>query len=81
MIEGQSLMARFRARIEQLTLQKSAERGSRISQKELAEESGVPLPTLTRWYNKEFERIDADTVLKLKKYFGCTLDELIEVIE
>lgn len=73
-------MAKFRARIEQLALTRSAAQGSLITQKEIAEASGVPLSTLTRWYNKEFDRIDADTVLKLKTYFGCTLDELIEIV-
>lgn len=80
-MQGQITMAKFRARIEQLTLQKSTERGSLITQRELAEASGVPLTTLTRWYNKEFERMDADTVLKLMRYFNCTLDELIEVVD
>lgn len=77
----QMKMAKFRARVEQLVLAKSAAQGTRISQREVAEESGVPLTTLSRWYNQSFERMDADTVLKLMRYLGCTLNDLVEVIE
>lgn len=80
-MQGQPTMAKFRARIEQLTLKKSAERGTLITKQELSEKSGVPLTTLSRWYNSSFDRMDADTVLKLRDYFGCTLDDLIEIVE
>lgn len=80
-MQGQMLVATFRARLEKLSLQKSAERGKLISQKELAEEAGVSLATVSRWYNKDFDRIDADTVLRLMRYFNCTLNDLIEVVE
>ena len=74
-------MAKFRLRIEELASKKSAEQGKRISQKDLAEQSGVAITTLSRWTNQRFERLDADLVMKLQRYFDCSLDELIEVIE
>ena len=80
-MEQGAIMAKFYARIEQLTLKKSAERGTLITKDEIAEASGVPYSTLARWYSKPFERMDADTVLKLQRYFDCTLDELIQVAE
>ncbi len=81
MEQGQFNMAKFRMRIEQLVLKKSAERGTLIDKRELAESTGVPYSTLARLYSQDFERMDAENVLKLKKYFNCTLDELIEVVE
>ena len=80
-MQGQTIMAKFRARVEELTLKKGVKRGSRVTQKEVAEASGVPITTLSRLSNNPAARMDADTVLKLMRYFECTLDELIEVIE
>lgn len=75
------VMAKFRARIEQLTLKKSVERGSLITKDEIAQASGIPYSTLARLYSKPFKLMDADNVAKLQKYFACTLDELIEIVE
>jgi transcriptional regulator with XRE-family HTH domain len=58
-----------------------AKNGEPLSQTRLAEESGVSLPTVQRWYAGGFDRIDANTVHRLTAYFGCTLAELIEVTE
>ncbi|MEO8391501.1 MAG: helix-turn-helix transcriptional regulator [Chloroflexota bacterium] len=77
----QGMVMKFRARIEQLTLKKSVERGSLITKEEIAEGSGIPYSTLARLYNKPFKLMDADNVAKLQIYFGCTLDELIELID
>lgn len=80
-MQDHTVMAKFRMRLEQLTLKKSAERGSLIDKRELAEASKVPYSTLVRLYSQKFDRMDADNVYKLKDYFKCTLDELIEVVE
>lgn len=80
-MQAQAVMAKFRPKVEKLTLQKSTEQGSLITQRELAEKSGVPPTTLSRWYNKEFERMDADTAIKLMRYFNCTLDQLVDVVD
>lgn len=73
-------MARFRARLKQLALQKSVERGDTLTQRDLAQESGVSLATVSRLYTNAFDRIDADTVARLTAYFGCTLNDLIEIV-
>lgn len=80
-MQGNQTMAKFRARIEQLTIKKESEQGKRMTQKELAAASEVPIATLSRWSNHELDRIDADTVLRLQTYFKCSLDELIEIVE
>lgn len=74
-------MARFKSRIAQLMLKRSAEEGRRISQTEVAKESGVSLPTIQRWYDGTFARIDAETLYALLDYFDCKFEDLIERVE
>lgn len=78
---GVTMAARFRANLKQLILNKGAQRGAPLTQREVAEESGVSLATISRWYRGEIDRIDADTVLRLTRYFACSINELIEVVE
>jgi DNA-binding Xre family transcriptional regulator len=80
-MQGRTNMAKFRAKVEELTLKKSAERGTRITQKELSEASGVPVTTLSRLNKKPAARIDADTVYSLLDYFDCTFEELFERVD
>jgi DNA-binding Xre family transcriptional regulator len=75
------VVATFRARIKPLMLKKAHDLGEPLNHKQVAEAAGVSLATLSRWYNRDFDRIDADTVMRLMNYFGCTLNELIEVVD
>lgn len=72
-------VASFRSHLKKLMLEKSLRDGVQLSQTRVAKDSGVSLPTVQRWYNGGFDRIDADTVKRLMSYFDCTLTELIEV--
>jgi len=71
----------FRPRLKQLMLTRAAEIGERLTQREFAEVSGVPIATLSRWYRESFARVDADTARRLTAYFNCTLDELLEIVD
>lgn len=73
-------MARFRTRLKQLMLDKSAKLGEQLSQRDLAEQSGISLATVSRLYTREFDRIDADTLSSLLTYFDCKFEDLIEIV-
>ncbi len=76
-------MASFRSRLRQLMLNRSAELGQPISQTKVANESGVSLPTVQRWFDPDytFNRVDADTVKGLTSFFGCKFEDLIEIVD
>lgn len=50
------------------------------SQAELAKHSGVSLRSIQMYEqrNKDINRASADTILRLSKALGCTMEELIE---
>lgn len=74
-------MTRFRTQLKALMLNKGAERGEPLTQREVSEETNVSLATISRLYNSDFDRIDADTLYALLDYFGCTFEELIERVK
>ena len=75
-------MTSFRPRLKQLMLRRSLEIGRPLTQTQVAEEAGVSLATVQRWYRDgvRFERIDAETFYALLDYFNCTFEDLIERI-
>lgn len=81
LIQVVPVVATFRARIKPLMLDKAAAEGEPLRLNQIAKQAGVSLATVSRWYNSDFDRIDADTVLRLMNYFGCSLNELIEVVD
>jgi len=76
---GIQVAAKFTSRLKKLMLQKSVELGYQLTQKELSEKTGLSMPAVSRWYNSEFDRIDADAASRLIKYFDCSLAELVEL--
>ena len=51
-----------------------------ISQKRLAEETGLSPTTISKLYRNHIDRFDQRTLLVLCEYFGCkSLGELIEI--
>lgn len=73
-------MTSFRPRLKQLMLKRSLEVGKQLTQTEVAEEAGVSLATVQRWYRDgaTFDRIDAETFYALLDYFDCRFEDLIE---
>lgn len=73
---------KFKPNVRQLLLNKSAVEGRQIEQKEVAEATGLPPMTISRWMNSDgFLRIEAETTYKLAEYFGVTLDDVVSIIE
>lgn len=58
-----------------------AERDPRMSQRELAEQSGVSAMAVNRLYNNDFKRVDTETLEKLCAYLECDLSELLVLRE
>jgi transcriptional regulator with XRE-family HTH domain len=72
----------FRSKAKRLLLQKSLNEGRNISQREVATQTGLEEATVSLWMNaKLMGSVRAETVKVLCEYFGCTLDELLEITE
>jgi len=54
-----------------------AERDPRMSQRELAEKSGVSTMAVNRLYNNDFKRVDTETLEKLCAFLECELSDLL----
>lgn len=74
-------MAKFNTKLKALMLRKSAEIGEPITQKEIADATGLSLPTIARWYHNDVDRIEPNTTAALMKYFDCKFEDLIEVVD
>ncbi len=75
-------MTKFKPNFRALREQRRRVMGRRISLYEIGKASGVSRPTLTRWEDEEeLTAIDASVASGLMRYFGCTLDELVTVVE
>lgn len=74
-------MASFRSRLKPLLLERSLKQGKQISQSEVARETQLSFATIQRWYDGEFDRIDAKTLYPLLDYFGCKFEDLIERVD
>lgn len=67
----------FQSHLKQLVLNKAARDGHTISQREVAQDTGISLPTVSKWFNGRVDRIEADTVGKLCAYLECAITDLI----
>lgn len=80
MLDGVSEMAKFQIQLKQLLLNESAKRGEPISQRRLAEETGLDLMTISRWYRDDVKRIEPGTLDKLMRYFNVGFDQLVKIV-
>ena len=69
----------FRTNLKQLVLNKAAQVGHTISQREVAEQTGLSLPAINRWFSGKVDRVEPDTVGKLTTYLGCEMTDLISL--
>ncbi|WP_346938181.1 helix-turn-helix transcriptional regulator [uncultured Clostridium sp.] len=51
----------------------------RITQKELADATGIPKNTINRYYNNTWTTINRDHIEELCNFFTCSVGDLIEV--
>jgi transcriptional regulator with XRE-family HTH domain len=73
---------RFKPQVRQLLLNKSAQEGRQIEQREVAKATGLPEVTISRWMNSDgLLRIEAETVVKLGEYFGVDWNEVVSIVE
>lgn len=75
------MVRELRNRVAELAAIKGRREGRTITQRDLAEEIGIPLVTLGRWYRNEVKRIDEHVVLRMTQYFDVTVGELLIVEE
>lgn len=76
-----NVMAGFKTHLKELMLKKSVKIGDRLTQQQVADDTGLSLPTIGRWYRGEVDRIEKDTVLKFMKYFDCGFEDLVSFEE
>lgn len=67
-------MKRLHLRINELL----SERG--ISKNRICRDLDIPRGNFNRYCRDEFQRIDANFILKLCNYFNCEISELIEIV-
>lgn len=80
MLNGVNAMARFQIQLKQLLLNEAAKRGTPISQRTLAAETGLDLMTISRWYRDDVSRIEPNTLDKLMRYFNVSMEELVKIV-
>lgn len=71
------MMSGFKTHLKTLMMKRGLEAGEPITQKQIAQATGISQPTLSRWYQGQVERLEFDTVAKLMRYFNCELGDLI----
>lgn len=69
----------FKTHLKTLMLKKAHETGEPLTQKQIAQDTKISQPTLSRWYQGQVDRLEYETVEKLMRYFGCELGDLISV--
>lgn len=52
----------------------------RMTQKEVAEKTGIHAPTINKYYHDTFIKIDREHIDLLCSLFNCKIDDLIEYI-
>jgi putative transcriptional regulator len=70
----------IRSRIRRLRLEKEEREGRRLSNRVIAEETGLSEGVILRLSNSAFTKISTETIEKLCSYFGCTVGELLEYV-
>lgn len=58
-----------------------AEKNPQLSQRQLAEDTGLGLATINRLFTNRFTRVDANTVEVLCNYFGRDIGDLFDMRE
>lgn len=80
MQQGYTQMAHFKTNLKELMLRKSVELNRPLNRSDIAQETGLSLPTISRWYNGKVERVESDTIKALTGFFACGFDDLVEYV-
>lgn len=68
-------MKRIHMRIEELLAERE------ISKNQICKDLDIPRGNFNRYCRDEFQRIDANFVVKLCNYFHCNIEELLVFVE
>lgn len=79
-MQNGTLMAYFKTNLKQLMLVKSVKVGHALNRSEVAEATGLSIPTISRWHDGKVERVESDTIKKLTTYFECSFNDLVEYV-
>ena len=60
-----------------LAAQKELREGRKLTHRAIAEETGLPLSTITNYMTQKVERFDASTLSALCDYFGVDVGEIL----
>lgn len=52
-----------------------------ISKNQICKDLNLPRGNFNRYCRDEFQRIDANLILKLCDYFGCDISELLVIVD
>lgn len=70
----------FRSRLPLFIAQKEYKEQRRISQREIAQDTGLARATISSWMSPDgMPRLDAKTTAALCDYLDCSLDDLVEL--
>lgn len=51
-----------------------------ISKNQICKDLDLPRGNFNRYCRDDFQRIDANLIIKLCKYFDCEINELLEIV-
>lgn len=68
-------VAKFRTRLKELREQRE------LSRMDLVRDAKMSYPTVVSWENNSMNHVSADIVHRLTNLLGCTVDELVYVVE
>lgn len=74
-------MKRLKNRVAEIAALKGRREGRRITQAEIAKETGLALNTINRYFLNRVERYDGDCLITLAEYLGIEVGDLLVVEE
>ena len=70
------------SRLKILAAEKEIKTGHKITQREIAEETGLPVGTIANYMTpKRVTRFEAETLEKLCQYFGVNIGDLLVYVD
>jgi putative transcriptional regulator len=64
-----------------LKAKKEQELGRNLTYEDIYAETGISPTTLTSYARSKISLYSEDTILRLCEYFGCSLSDLLEIVE
>jgi DNA-binding Xre family transcriptional regulator len=68
-------------RFAELVAIKARKEKRRISRRMVVEETGISLTSIQNWANNNVTQFHQDQIVAFCKYFDCTIDELLILVE